>query len=137
MDYYLLGLCTALPVAKSKLSEKSIPPNTYEVLEENDAINHCYECGTETTAKCRNCVEFICKPCFDKTHQGRLFKFHTLIEDESNLTLVESLCRQHKQNAVSHFCNECQEELCNECQTNHCSTHQVITLKMMVSETVT
>ncbi|XP_066929377.1 tripartite motif-containing protein 2-like isoform X2 [Clytia hemisphaerica] len=91
----------------------------------------CSSCNEQlpATARCLDCMEFLCYACHNAHSRVRMTKDHHILtleqlkrsEDVSGMLHRPVFCQTHKEERVSYFCNTCQQTICRECVI---TTHQ-------------
>ncbi len=93
----------------------------------------CGNCGDGTAiAYCNDCREFICDNCQDGHKTFKALKTHcitSISQDQENPTNpTNSKCPIHPKQAITKFCEHCNQLICTECATDH-QNHKSATIQ--------
>lgn len=85
-------------------------------------LEHCEEKPKEIY--CIQCTEVYCSSCFITMHSSKLKKNHEKKEYNPK-EIVEMKCKEHLNDIMTLFCQDCELPICVKCSLNKHKTHKV------------
>ncbi|XP_023934917.1 RING finger protein 17 [Bicyclus anynana] len=135
VNVYMVGEL-ALQHMEIKDSNKEIPADEYytdikSIINNVEIQDECIECHGPTSKMCQQCVQSLCKDCFNKTHMNfAVFKTHVLRNIESSPEIFK--CNVHTDTMMGFYCKDCSKFFCVNCALlgeRACKDHDVITIR--------